>query len=78
MSSITLTKLYDLLTEKVGKETALSLTSYIERKIDKEVEQNRSDLVTKKDLEKRSLRMLGIFIILSLMIFGLFVTILLK
>ena len=48
MSSITLTELYSLLSEKVGKETALSLTSYIERKIDKEVEQNRSDLVTKK------------------------------
>ncbi|MFH6962233.1 hypothetical protein ACHRVK_07705 [Flavobacterium plurextorum] len=78
MSSITLTKLYDLLTEKVGKETALSLTSYIERKIDKEAEQNRSDLIAKKDLEKRSRWMLGIFIILSLMIFGLFIAILLK
>lgn len=78
MSSITLTELYSLLSEKVGKETALSLTSYIERKIDKEVEQNRSDLVTKKDLEKRSRWMLGIFIIVSLMIFGLFIAILLK
>ena len=78
MSSITLTKLYDLLTEKVGKETALSLTSYIERKIDKEAEQNRSDLIAKKDLEKLSRWMLGIFIILSLMIFGLFIAILLK
>jgi hypothetical protein len=78
MSSITLTELYSLLSEKVGKETALSLTSYIERKIDKEVEQNRSDLVTKKELEKRSRWMLGIFIIVSLMIFGLFIAILLK
>ncbi|OXA71752.1 hypothetical protein B0A67_10380 [Flavobacterium aquidurense] len=78
MSSITLTELYSLLSEKVGKETALSLTSYIERKIDKEVEQNRSDLVTKKELEKRLRWMLGIFIIVSLMIFGLFIAILLK
>jgi cytoskeletal protein RodZ len=78
MSSITLTELYSLLSEKVGKETALSLTSYIERKIDKEVEQNRSDLVTKKELEKRSRWKLGIFIIVSLMIFGLFIAILLK
>ena len=38
MSTITLTELYSLLTEKVGKETAQSLTSYIESKIEKEVE----------------------------------------
>ena len=35
MSTITLTELYSLLTEKVGKETAQSLTSYIESKIEK-------------------------------------------
>ncbi|MFH6961360.1 hypothetical protein ACHRVK_02090 [Flavobacterium plurextorum] len=78
MSSITLTELYSLLSEKVGKETALSLTSYIEQEIDKKLEQNASHLATKKDLQMRSRLMLGVFIILSLMILGLFTAILLK
>jgi len=33
MSTISITKLYDLLSVKVGKETAESLTSYVEEKI---------------------------------------------
>lgn len=37
MSTISITKLYDLLTVKVGKETAENLTSYIEEKIKAEV-----------------------------------------
>lgn len=82
MSSITLTELYSLLTEKVGKETAQSLTSYIEQKIDKEVEHNTRHLDTREDLEKgfkeQSRWMLGVFITLSLMILGLYATILLK
>ena len=36
MSTITITELYSLLTEKVGKETAQSLTAYIEQKNRKE------------------------------------------
>lgn len=78
MSSITLTELYTLLSEKVGKETALSLTSYIEQKLDTEVERNMSHLATRKDLEKRSRWMLGVFISLLLMILGLFTAILFK
>jgi hypothetical protein len=82
MSSITLTELYSLLTEKVGKETAQSLTSYIEQKIDKEVEHTTRHLATREDLEKgfkdQSRWMLGVFITLSLMILGLYATILLK
>lgn len=82
MSSITLTELYSLLTEKVGKETAQSLTSYIEQKIDKEVEYNTKHLATREDLEKgfkeQSRWMLGLFITLSLMILGLYATIILK
>lgn len=82
MSSITLTELYSLLTEKVGKETAQSLTSYIEQKIDKEVEHSTRHLATREDLEKgfkdQSRWMLGVFITLSLMILGLYATILLK
>lgn len=78
MSSITLTELYCLLSEKIGKEEALSLTSYIEQEIDKGIEQNRSYLATRKDFKKLSRWMLGVFIALSLMILGLFATILLK
>ena len=82
MSTITLTELYSLLTEKVGKETAQSLTSYIESKIEKEVEHNTNYLATREDLEKgfkeQSRWMLGVFITLSLMILGLYATILLK
>lgn len=52
MSKITLTKLYFLLSEKVGKETAESLTSYIESKIDKEVEDSTRYLASKEDLVK--------------------------
>ena len=48
MSTITLTELYSLLTEKVGKETAQSLTSYIESKIEKEVEHNTKYLATRR------------------------------
>lgn len=82
MRRITLTELYSLLSEKVGKETALNLTSYIEQKIDKEVEYNTKYLATREDLEKRfkeqSRRMRDMFIILSLIILGLYVIILLK
>ena len=82
MSTITITELYSLLSEKVGKETAQSLTAYIEQKIEKEVEHNTRHLATREDLEKgfkeQSRWMLGVFITLALMILGLYATILLK
>ncbi len=52
MSTITITELYSLLSEKVGKETAQSLTAYIEQKIEKDVEHNTRHLATREDLEK--------------------------
>ncbi len=82
MSTITITELYSLLSEKVGKETAQSLTAYIEQKIEKDVEHNTRHLATREDLEKgfkeQSRWMLGVFITLALMILGLYATILLK
>lgn len=82
MSTITITELYSLLTEKVGKETAQSLTAYIEQKIEKEVEHNTRHLATREDLEKgfkeQSRWMLGVFITLAILILGLYATILLK
>lgn len=52
MSKITLIELFAIKCEKVGKETAESLTNYIESKIDKEVDYNTMDIVSKEDLAK--------------------------
>ena len=50
MSTVSITKLYDLLSEKVGKETAENLTQYIESKIKEEVQDNSKILATKQDV----------------------------
>jgi hypothetical protein len=50
MSTISITKLYDLLSAKVGKETAEDLTSYIEEKIKDEVAAKTDVLATKEAL----------------------------
>ena len=50
MSAISITKLYDLLTAKVGKETAESLTSYIEEKVKDEVDYKSQMMATKEDI----------------------------
>ncbi len=52
MSTISITKLYDLLTIKVGREAAENLTSFIEEKIKDEVENKSQMLATKDDLTK--------------------------
>jgi hypothetical protein len=48
--TISLTKLYDLLSTKVGKEAAENLTTFIEEKIKVEMETKLSQLATKTDL----------------------------
>ena len=82
MSAITITYLYSILSEKLGKESAESLTSYIEKKIEKDIEQQTKHLATKEDLERgfkeQGRWMLGIFITLTIMILGLYAAILLK
>lgn len=50
MSTVSLTKLYDLLSEKVGKETAENLTQYIENKIKEEFQDSSKSLATKQDI----------------------------
>jgi hypothetical protein len=50
MSTISITKLYDLLSTKVGKETAESLTSYIEEKIKSDIADKAGVLATKEAL----------------------------
>jgi hypothetical protein len=49
MTFISITKLYDLLSIKIGKETAENLTNFIEEKIKEEVENNSKILATKAD-----------------------------
>ena len=50
MSSISIIKLYDLLTAKVGRETAENLTSFIEEKVKEEMDNKSEILATKKDI----------------------------
>ena len=48
--TISITRLYDLLSVKVGKETAETLTTYIEEKIKNQFADNSKMLATKEDL----------------------------
>ena len=48
--TISITRLYDLLSVKVGKETAETLTTYIEEKIKDQFADNSKILSTKEDL----------------------------
>ncbi|HEY5464731.1 MAG TPA: hypothetical protein VIJ95_15820 [Hanamia sp.] len=48
--TISTTRLYDLLSTKVGKETAETHTSYIEEKIKDKFEDNTKILATKEDI----------------------------
>jgi hypothetical protein len=50
MSSISITRLYDLLAVKMGKETAENLTSYIEERIRNDFEERSRMLATKADI----------------------------
>ena len=51
MTSISITKLYDLLAVKMGRETAENLTSYIEGWIKNELEDRSQMLATKSDIQ---------------------------
>ena len=50
MPTITITRLYDLISIKLGKETAENLTTFIEEKISSEVETKATILATKEDV----------------------------
>lgn len=47
MASVTITQLYTLLTQKLDKETAESLTSFIAEKVNEEVTASTKDIATK-------------------------------
>ena len=81
-ATITITKLYALLSEKIGNGAAENLTAYIETKVKNEVGDNISHLATKEDVERNAKEqlkwMIVLFIPLYLSIFGLIITLLLK
>jgi hypothetical protein len=52
MSVISITKLYDLLSARVGKETAENLTTFIEQKISGEMENKMQMPATKEDVAR--------------------------
>jgi hypothetical protein len=54
MPTITITRLYDLISIKLGRETAENLTIFIGEKIRSEVDTKTSILTTKEDLARES------------------------
>ena len=85
--TITITRLYQLLVEKTDKETAETLTTYIDGKINKDIENKVTSLATKEDianlrsetkedLSKIKVEMIrwyvALFVMLTLMIAGLY------
>ena len=76
MTIISLTKLYDLLTSKLGKETAENLSTFIAEKIKDEVENKTQRLATKEDLANTKVDLIkwifALWVTLALMIIGLY------
>ena len=76
MAVISITKLYDLLSSKLGKEIAENLTTFIEHKIKEDLENKSQILATKDDLAKVELRlirwMVRLWITIILMFIGLY------
>jgi ribosomal protein L7/L12 len=76
MTVISLTKLYDLLTSKLGKETAENLTTFIAENIKEEVENKTQILATKEDLANTKVDLIkwifAFWVALALMIIGLY------
>jgi hypothetical protein len=79
---IDITDFYDILVAKVGKAEAKAITSYIENKIERDLEVKTRHLATREDLERgfkeQGRWFIGSFVALALMILGLYATILLK
>ena len=79
---VSTTDLYDILSAKLGKEEAKTLVTFIEEKVEKQVDQKITHLATKTDLLdlERSIntKLWTAFITLVVMLLGLYATILLK
>ena len=57
MGSVSITKLYDLLTTKVGKEVAENLTSFVEEKIKEGLDHKSQILATKDDVARLDIKL---------------------
>ena len=92
-SSVSLTQLYDILSLKFGKQEAQSIVQFIETKIDVKVEEQTKRLASKEDLIRETSSITNdrekgfkvqspwvwvVFIILILMILGLYFIIIFK
>lgn len=77
--TLTVTQLYQLLSEKMDKETAEALTTYISERVKNDIQAKTENLVTKQDLANTKVDMIkwffGMFITLALMIIGLYLKI---
>ena len=54
--TVTVTKLYEILSRKMGKDEAEMLTTYVEEKIVDEFEKNKSSIVNELKLDNEKLR----------------------
>lgn len=52
MSAISLTKIYNFLIAKWGRETAENVTNFIDQKFEKEMENKSQTLATKDDIRR--------------------------
>jgi len=50
VTTITTIQMYEIISEKLGKEAAESLTSFLEQKVDEKLQQKITVLATKVDL----------------------------
>jgi hypothetical protein len=57
MTHVSITKLYELLSHKIGKESAENFTNFIEHKIKDEVDNKSQMLATKADLHQEVSRL---------------------
>ena len=87
--TISITDLYEILSAKIGKEEAKTIVTYIEEKVEKEVDQKTVHLATKEDIERvakdvergfkeQNQPRLNTFIVIVIMILGLYAAIFLN
>jgi hypothetical protein len=63
-STIRITELYDLLSEKIGKEQASMLVKFVEEKVEDNIEDKTKYLATKQDISEAKADMLKWIIVL--------------
>lgn len=87
--TVSITDLYDMLVGKLGKQEAKALVTFVEEKIEKEVEHKTGHVASREDVanvraelergfKEQTRWMLATFITLVVMILGLYAAIMLK